>query len=384
MKPHKLVCVSLTSLVILSSVFLLRSLGPAYADTPGYSPTGPISGQADTTPPTFPPSPLLAPAAGATVNTFKPSFDWTDATDSESEVVSYTLLITTSLAGTSNLTTTTSSYEPFNFFLNGVYTWTVQAHDAAGNAGAFATPPYTFTVQATALVYLPILAKSECPAASAATYSLIPIDGPAANRPAYLHGDLNLSLRGYEPTSGSLELVNIPGSTDPGAPQLAGLFGPNRYPGFRSVYRVYDWNWACGAQGCRGPLIADPAVTMAGLSAVSGESISIPERAANIWDDYKVMVLYAEERRLTLGYTRQDTVASGYAVHLEGLCVDPNLLALYLAQVNAAGFHSSGRLPGLRHNQPLGTALGNEIKVVIRDRGTFLDPRSRKDWWQGY
>jgi hypothetical protein len=93
------------------------------------------------------------------------------------------------------------------------------------------------------------------------------------------------------------------------------------------------------------------------------------------------MVLYAEEKRITLGYTRRDTVAAGYAVHLEGVCVDPNLLALYRQQIRPDGYRATNRLPALRNNQPLGTALGTEIQLAIRDRGTFMDPRSCKDWW---
>jgi hypothetical protein len=64
--------------------------------------------------------------------------------------------------------------------------------------------------------------------------------------------------------------------------------------------------------------------------------------------------------------------------------VDPNLLALYRAQVDAGGWHVTGQLPALRHNQPLGTAFGAEIQAAIRDNGTFMDPRSHKDWWKGY
>ena len=47
------------------------------------------------------------------------------------------------------------------------------------------------------------------------------------------------------------------------------------------------------------------------------------------------VLMYAAEKRITLGYTRDDTVASGYAVHLENVCVDPNLVALYRAQQDA-------------------------------------------------
>jgi len=39
-------------------------------------------------------------------------------------------------------------------------------------------------------------------------------------------------------------------------------------------------------------------------------------------------------------------------------------------------------LPALRNNQALGQALGFEIKVAIRDAGSFMDPRSQKDWWR--
>ena len=74
----------------------------------------------------------------------------------------------------------------------------------------------------------------------------------------------------------------------------------------------------------------------------------------------------------------------GYVVHLEDVCVDPNLLALYRAQTDSDGYHHTGHLPALLNNQALGTALNTEVKVVIRDKGSFMDPRSRKDWWPGF
>jgi hypothetical protein len=375
----------LRTLLLPLIVMLLLSFGftLAYADQDPTAPT--LAPQADTAPPTFPANPLLNPAHNATVATFQPGFDWADAVDAESGVVSYTLIMTSGVAATTVVSTTTSAYTSTSYLMNGVYTWTVRAYDAAGNVSEPVAPPNRFTLQATATIFLPILTKSICPATSTNSYSLIPIEGPIADRPDYLHGDLNLALRGYEVTSSTLALINTPGSTDPNAPQLAGLFEPNRFPGISSVYQIYDWNWNCGPNGCRGSLITNPAVTLAGLSATPGESLHIPERSPEIYGGgYRAMVLYAEERRLTLGYTRQDTVANGYTVHLENICVDPNLLALYRAQVDAGGFHASKRLPGLRNNQPVGTALDSEVKVVIRDRGAFMDPRSRKDWWQGY
>ena len=35
-------------------------------------------------------------------------------------------------------------------------------------------------------------------------------------------------------------------------------------------------------------------------------------------------------------------------------------------------------------NQPLGSAGLGDVLVAVRDRGVFFDPRSRRDWWQGY
>lgn len=378
----------LTFALLLSISLYLESVSvlpkPVYADSP-------LTAQADTNPPVFPSNPLIAPAHGATIATFTPMFDWADAADPEGSVITYTLIITgpAQQATPTSITATSSTYTPTTLLSNGDYTWTVQAQDEAGNpSGNVAPATFTVTVALNWQLYLPIILKPEtplCPASSGASFNLIPISGSPADRPDYLHGDLNLSLRGYVPTTAFLGLVDYSGGSDASAPQLAGLFEPNRFPGVQTVYQVNSWNWGCDMHGCPGPVITNPPVTLVGLVTTPGEPIYIPERGANIYPaNYKAMVLYAEAQRLTLGYTRQDTVANGYAVHLENICVDPNLLALYRAQTNSAGWHVTNHLPGLQNNQALGTALSHELKVVIRDRGTFMDPRSRKDWWQGY
>ncbi len=41
------------------------------------------------------------------------------------------------------------------------------------------------------------------------------------------------------------------------------------------------------------------------------------------------------------------------------------------------------QLPVLKGRQPLGRALGGEIQAAIRDTGSWMDPRAKKDWWQG-
>ncbi len=249
-------------------------------------------------------------------------------------------------------------------------------------------------------LYLPLILKTfplppstpepTCPTTSSATFDLIPVDSPPADHPDYLHGDLNLSLRGYEPVQGvTLALVDYNGGVDADAPQLPALFTDNRVPVFSAAYQVYDWNWDCGGQphGCRGALLSHWPTTLIGMQTTPGESIRIPSRAPEIYGGgYRALVLYAEEQRITLGYVREDTVAHGYAVHIENVCVDPNLLALYRSRVDANGnrITSGGlQLPALKNGQSLGTAAGTEIRVAVRDRGNFMDPRSRKDWWQG-
>jgi hypothetical protein len=253
------------------------------------------------------------------------------------------------------------------------------------------TEPVTLTTQALRRLYLPLVMvhRPVCPQVSGANFELIPIEGSPADHPDVLHGDLNLAQRGYGSTLADRVLKDFSGATDPGAPQLAGLFNPNHFPGIRTVYQVNSWNWGCGPHGCPAGPILEPAVTLMTLNTTPGQSIYIPERGASIYSgNYKALVLYAEPTRLTLGYTRRDTVAAGYVVHLENVCVDPNLLALYRAQVGPDRYRKLNggayRLPALRNNQILGTALGQELGVAVRDRGTFLDPRSRKDWWRGF
>jgi hypothetical protein len=219
-----------------------------------------------------------------------------------------------------------------------------------------------------------------CPAASDATYLTIPIEGGPGDHPDALHGDLNLALRGYTPTGALLALISMGGDTDPNAPQFPGIFADQRTPHLTSAYRVYEWDWSCGVHGCRSSSLTANEVTLIGMGSMAGEQIFAPSRGPEIYGGgFAALVLYAEEHRITLGYTRRDSVAPGYAVHLESICVDPNLLQLY-RESNAAGRRS---LPALHNGDALGTAWDQEVLVAIRDRGTFMDPRSRKDWWRG-
>ena len=200
------------------------------------------------------------------------------------------------------------------------------------------------------------------------------------NPVAEIHPDLNLGMRGYTPTISTLGLIDLSGPpSDLAAPQLANLFFDKRVPVFKQVYQVYDWDWV---HNVRGQLMTNWDVTLAGVGVAPGEPICAPASGYNIGrapTGYAMMVLYASSNRITLKYTREDNVVSGYTIHIENINVDLGLLALYQT-MNSAGRSS---LPALFAGQPIGRAITTELQFAIRDTGEFMDPRSRKDWWQG-
>ncbi|MCE7980113.1 MAG: hypothetical protein DYG89_02880 [Caldilinea sp. CFX5] len=221
-------------------------------------------------------------------------------------------------------------------------------------------------------------ATISCPPSSTRSYTLIPMEAADTNHPDNLHGDLNLALRGYQPGNALQELVAYSGDVDPGAPQLTGLFADQRRPTISSVHQVRDWRWDCGEHGCAGDWLTNYDVTLMGVATTPGEPVLFPKREAEIYaGGYIAVVLYAEESRLTISYTRDGSVANGYATQLENFCVDPNLLAQY-REGNAGGRH---QLPGLHKGEVVGVAASGELLIAIRDRGMFMDPRSEHDWW---
>lgn len=237
-------------------------------------------------------------------------------------------------------------------------------------------------------VFVPLVSKDVasvdvCAPIEGESYAAITPDTPYpdGDPPPDQHPDLNLSVRGYEPSATAFRgLVDYDGDTDSKAPQLYGLFADERTPTFSTQYQVYDWLWEeCD---CRGELLTNFPVTLSGMQVTPGEPIHVPPSGYSIGtlsDAYEVLVLYASQKQIVLKYTRNDDVIQGYTVKVEGVCVEPRLLELYNQ------WHDAGRtrLPALRAGQAFGRARSEEIRVAIRDNGTFMDPRSRKDWWQG-
>lgn len=231
--------------------------------------------------------------------------------------------------------------------------------------------------------YLPLIVRAfgdPCAPIPGESYGTLPVIPPPTappDRPAEEHPDINLAIRGYEITNAYKGLVDYGSPTDDKAPQLSGLCASGCAPPFSDVYQVYNWDWD---NDRRGELIAAPEVTLIGMAVTPGATIHVPDSGYDIGSGYKVLVLYASTERITLKYTREDNVVWGYTLHVEGVCVEPTLLALY-ESMNAAG---RGNLPALRGSQALGRAWGSEIEVAIRDMGAFMDPRARKDWWKGW
>lgn len=228
------------------------------------------------------------------------------------------------------------------------------------------------------------MSDAACPVV-ASDYDLVPFEGPPYKHNALTdhNADLRLSVIGIAPTDAPPTLVDYNGPADPDAPKLHGLFQANRAPTLLRAYLRFDWVWDEGQgepYGRRGGLNLDWPAAALELAAAPGETIYPPSRSAVIYGGGAIaLVLFADERELTLGYSRHDDVGAGYVIHLLNLCVDPNLVALYRAQLNN-GRRATGHLPAVRDAQPVGTATGPLI-VAVRDRGAFLDPRSRKDWW---
>ena len=263
----------------------------------------------------------------------------------------------------------------------------------------------------TAFAYLPFIAYAPaCPTDStnhyeAGTAYQYDLDDPV--RPAWNHADKNIELRGYTPNSDPglvIDLVDY-GCDDDKAPQLATLFSPHRVPILVGFYRVTHWDYASSPDpGERADPIANPPVTALGLHTAQGESLYVPDSGYDIGGGKEAIVIYADEDTVALRYAREDTVGGpprdyvpgnggpGYVVHVDGICTDPNLLALYNGHDASDGpryvyVHPDERpyaypLPNLASGKPIGVARTDEVVVAVVDTGSFQDPRSINEFWR--
>jgi hypothetical protein len=215
-------------------------------------------------------------------------------------------------------------------------------------------------------------------------------------RPAWNHADKNLALRSYaidnSLTTPQKQIAPLYAESEPLAPNLRGLFVDNRTPTVLNVYDVYDWDWGTPPNpGTRSSNFVNTSwpITVLGVQVTPDETIRTPTSGYDLGANVKAIVLYAANNRITIHYTREDSVATGYSIHLENICVDPSLLALYNSLDGTARNTYWGGPNGsydydlvtLTALQPIGTAMGTEMQIVVRDTGGFMDPRSQNDWW---
>ena len=198
-------------------------------------------------------------------------------------------------------------------------------------------------------------------------YKLIPIEGNRESTPTDQHGDLNLALRKPHPTDDEKRLIDYTGKADDDTPNLQRVLDPNS---IITTYKVHQWDW-----DCKCPKETTEDGILVGIKTTPGQSLFIPHRNAKLFQgEYQAVLLYASENSLTFVYERKGTVATGYTVHYHGLQVDPNLLQIFRQS-------SGNELPGLTLDTPVGIAT-EQLIVGVRDKGTFMDTRSRKDWWR--
>lgn len=245
--------------------------------------------------------------------------------------------------------------------------------------------------------YLPVVQRVPaftCATSSTNQYSAGPVfqfDSDNPVRPAYNHADKNIVLRSYVPnTDPNLvrELVNY-GSDDPTQPpQLATLFSPYQVPPFAQFFQVHHWLWAPSpAPGTRAGPISAPPATAVSFILPPGKTLHVPISGYDIGGGAEVVVLFVDADTVTLHYTREDTAARGYTIHIDRICTDPNLLSLYntLDAANGPRYQfpvGSYNLPALPAGKVFGTTSTQQVVVAIVDTGAFQDPRSCNEWWQ--
>lgn len=206
-------------------------------------------------------------------------------------------------------------------------------------------------------------------------YASLSVQGSPQKGDPETDEDMNLAYRGYAREDAARSLVKLGPVWDKKAPQFPGMFADRRTPRMSNTYQRYRWDSDCD---CRKDTYSPYDTTVLGLVVKPGETIYTPDSGYDIGSGYEYQVMYAGDTGITL-YIGRDDDFHGYVVHIEDVCVDPDLLKLYRK------LHQAGRksLPVLRGHQPFGAAFDDEITVAVRDSGHFLDPRSRNDWWQG-
>lgn len=218
--------------------------------------------------------------------------------------------------------------------------------------------------------------STTCPTTSTESYDSWGLNPPDLT--ANTNPNTNAFLRGYGETTGELKLITYgyppDAPPDPKAPQLNSILKNGAQ--FTHLYKIHKWDEA-NNRPSNDYENAFP-VSVLSLYAKPGQTVNTPDSGYVIGAGYKAMLVFADTKSIAINWTGDDGAIDGYAAHIEGFCVDPNLLALY-QQLHNEGRH---KMPVLKLGQKIGTAKSNEVRIAIRDSGTFMDPRSKLDWWK--
>ncbi len=186
--------------------------------------------------------------------------------------------------------------------------------------------------------------------------------------------DVNLKLRGWQTVGLYKGLVSIgypPDSPpDPNAPQLCTVFEKPRVPVFKNLYSIGVYSGQANGLEAHPPHMAD-------FEMASGERVYAPTHGYNIGNGYGYLVVYADSDSIAIHVGDNDGTIDGYAIHFLNLTVDPEIVKAY----EAANGYGRKVLPAVGKHQAIGTAKNGGVTVVVRDSGSFMDPRSALDWY---
>ncbi len=189
--------------------------------------------------------------------------------------------------------------------------------------------------------------------------------------------DINIRERGWvENESFSKAIQPHPNAADPKAPQLSTLIGDaeNHNPLFTYLGQVYAVNGK--AQGILDSSnIQSPGIGK--IQANGGATIYSPRQGYDIGGGFSYVVLYATNTDIVIHNTAEDSVASGYTLHILDINVDKKLLDLY----NQNEANGRPQLVAIGCHIPLGTVAGSDVLFDIRDTGSHMPP-TFEDWWK--
>lgn len=221
-------------------------------------------------------------------------------------------------------------------------------------------------------------ASYNCPVSSGESYMTLRVSSDYPRPPsAGQSPEINMLLRGYEEIDEKKQLIDYGGDTDPIMPPSLGTIFPS-VPSIVRTYKVHMWD---GSGNRPSPdLESNWPVNLIGLYTSPDMPLVGPKAGRSIGGGNVLMLIFATQTTATFVHGEGDNPQDGYFLHIDNLCVDPNLLDAYKRE-DAAGRRS---MPVIATGQIFGYGNGSDVRIAIRDSGDWMDPRARKDWWQGF